>query len=134
MTPTPRVLALALALAAHPALAEVPPLGREAAVTEGLIAAAIAYEIGDKCDEVDARILRGIAYLNSLRGVASRLGYSRAEIDAYIDDDAEKDRLEAVARERLAAMGGVEGEWGTYCAVGRAEIAKGSRIGLLLSD
>ena len=65
MTPTPRPAALAAALvaglAAPPALAEVPPLGHEPAITEGLIATAIAYEIGDKCAGVDARILRGIA-------------------------------------------------------------------------
>ena len=101
-------------------------------VSEGIITAAIAYEIGDKCGPVDALLLRGIGFLNGLRSHAASLGYSAAEIDAYIDDKTEQDRLEAVARDRLRAMGAVAGQSETYCTVGRAEIAAGSAIGQLL--
>lgn len=101
-------------------------------VSEGIIAAAIAYEIGDKCGPVDARLLRGISFLNSLKSHAASLGYSSTEIDAYIDDKTEQDRLEAVARDRLRALGAVEGESETYCTVGRAQIAAGTPIGQLL--
>jgi len=109
-----------------------PPLGEVTVVTEGLIAAAIAYEIGDKCDALDARLIAGIAFLQRLKSYAQGLGYSSAEIDVFIDDEAAKDRLEAIARARLAAMGGVVGQWDTYCAVGRSEMASGSQIGRLL--
>lgn len=102
------------------------------AVSEGIIAAAIAYEIGDKCGPVDARLLRGIGFLNGLKSHAASLGYSNAQIEAYVDDKAEQDRLEAIARDRLRAMGAVEGEPETYCTVGRAEITSGSPIGQLL--
>ena len=51
-----------------------------------------------------------------------------------VDDREEKHRLEDIARQRLRGMGAVESEPETYCAVGRAEMAKGSRIGGLLSD
>jgi len=101
-------------------------------VSEGIIAAAIAYEIGHKCGPVDARLLRGISFLNGLKTHAASLGYSGAEIDAFIDDKAEQDRLEAIARERLRGMGALEGQSETYCTVGRAEIAAGSQIGQLL--
>lgn len=111
-----------------------PPLGQVERITEGLIETAIAYEIGERCDSIDGRRLQGIAFLWSLHSHARSLGYSAAEIDAYIDDDQEKDRLEAIARQRLRDMGAVEGEWGTYCEVGRAEIAKGSQIGRLLTE
>jgi hypothetical protein len=63
-----------------------------------------------------------------------RLGYSQREIQAFIEDDAEKDRLEVIARERLRGMGAVEGQPQTYCAVGLAEIAKDSQIGRLLDE
>lgn len=126
-----RRTALALCLVAAPAAAN-PPLAEQAEISEGLIAAAIAYEIGDKCDSLDARLLRGIAFLNGLRSRASDLGYSDAEIDAYMDDRAEKRRLEAVARQRLRDLGGVEGDWDSYCAVGRDQMAAGSQIGQLL--
>lgn len=125
-----RLAALAFLIAA-PATAQV-PLADQTEISEGLIAAAIAYEIGDKCDSLDARLLRGIAFLNSLRDRAGELGYSRDDIAAYMDDRAEKRRLEAIARARLAEMGGVVNDWETYCAVGRAEIAAGTQIGVLL--
>jgi hypothetical protein len=103
-------------------------------VTEGLIQTAIAYEISEVCEEIDGRRLAGIAFLWSLQSEARRLGYSREAIEAFVDDDVEKDRLEGIARERLRAMGAVDGEAETYCRVGRAEIAADSRIGQLLDD
>ncbi len=109
-----------------------PPLAEVDHVREGIITAGIAYEIGDKCGPIDARLVRGYAFLNSLKTHAQGLGYSDAEIEAYVGDRAEKRRLEAIARERLATMGAVVGEPETYCAVGRAEIAAGSQIGQLL--
>jgi hypothetical protein len=111
-----------------------PPLGQVEVVTEGLIDAALAYEIDRVCEDLGGRRVQGIALLWSLYSEALSLGYSRAEVEAFVDDDAEKDRLEAIARERLRGMGAVEGQPETYCAVGRAEIAKDSRVGGLLSD
>ena len=61
-------------------------LRNERPITEGLIATAIAYEIGERCDSLDARLVAGVNYLWSLRRQASDLGYSDAEIDAYVDD------------------------------------------------
>ena len=136
MTHPLRPLALAL-LATTPAIAgaqDRPPLGQVPVITEGLIDTAIAYELDRKCDELDGRRLQGIAFLWSLESEARRLGYSRDEIRDFIDNDEEKDRLEGIARERLRGMGAVEGEWDTYCAVGREEIAKGSQVGKLLDD
>ena len=136
MTHPLRPLALGL-LAALPTVAaaqDLPPLGQVEVITEGLINTAIAYELDRKCDELEGRRLQGIAFLWSLESEARQLGYSRQEIEAFIDDDEEKDRLEGIARERLRGMGAVEGQWDTYCAVGREEIAKGSPIGALLDD
>jgi len=134
MTHLFRPLAVLLALPTLAAAQDLPPLGQQEVITEGLINTAIAYELDRKCDELEGRRLQGIAFLWSLESEARRLGYSRQEIEAFIDDDAEKDRLEGIARERLRGMGAVEGEWDTYCAVGRGEIAKGSQIGKLLDD
>lgn len=136
MTHPLRPLALGL-LAALPTVAaaqDLPPLGQVEVITEGLINTAIAYELDRKCDELEGRRLQGIAFLWSLESEARQLGYSRQEIEAFIDDDEEKDRLEGIARERLRGMGAVEGQWDTYCAVGREEIAKASPIGRLLND
>jgi len=107
-------------------------LGDVAYITEGLIAVGIAYEISEVCNDIDARLLRGIGYLNQLRDHARGLGYSRSEIDAYVDNKAEQDRLEGIARGRLKAMGAAPGDEASHCAVGRDEIAKQSTIGYLL--
>ena len=122
---------IAALFAAAPAMAQV-PLKDVAEIREGIIATGMAYELSEECGALSARTFRGLAFLNGLQNRARELGYTRAQIDAYIDDDAEKDRLEAIARARLAELGVVEGREATYCAVGRAEIAKGSQIGRLL--
>lgn len=114
---------------------QLPPLGEVPEIAEGLIATAIAYEVGRVCGPVDGRRVQGLAYLLQLQARARELGYGQEEINAFIDgDDPERARLEEVARGRLAALGAVEGDEASYCAVGRAEIAKGSPIGRLLSE
>ncbi len=111
---------------------ELPPLGQQAGIWEGLIQTALAYEIGEKCESLDARMAEGWMYLLSLNASARDMGYTAEEVDDFIGNEAEQERLEAEARARLRSMGAVEGQWETYCEVGRAEIAKGSRTGLLL--
>lgn len=101
-------------------------------VREGIIAVGMAVEISDKCSSIKPRTLRGINYLQSLQNHARSLGFSQAQIDAYVDDRDEKRRLEGIARARLADMGVVNGQETTYCAVGRAQIAEGSAVGRLL--
>lgn len=137
MTVFPRSAALALLCllpASAPAAQDLPPLGQVDRVWEGLIDTALAYEIGERCEAIDSRKLQGLAFLLSLQAHARSLGYSQEEVDAFIDDKAEKDRLEEEARVRLREMGGVEGNWETYCEVGRSEIAAGTQVGRLLND
>jgi hypothetical protein len=98
------LLILTLTLTAGSALA-LGPLKDVAVVRDGIIAVGMAYEIGDKCGSIEARYLRGLSFLNELKAQAASLGYTEAEIDAYIDDDAEKEALEAAARQQLADLG-----------------------------
>ena len=104
----------------------------EAQVRDGIIAVGMAYELSEQCDDVSARLFRGLGYLQSLKGTARDLGYSDAQIDAYIDDDAEKDRLEGIARAQLVSLGVVEGDAATYCSVARAQMDANTRVGWLL--
>ncbi|WP_375280528.1 DUF5333 domain-containing protein [Pseudooctadecabacter sp.] len=124
-------LALSAALSVTGAQAQGFP-GDVTRVTEGLIAAGMAIELGDKCDDVRVRYIRGINFLQSLKGALQDEGFSNAEIDAYIDNDAEKDRLEAIARGRLADLGVVTSDPATYCTVARAQINQGTQVGQLL--
>lgn len=122
---------LTLALTAQSAFA-LGPLKDVATVRDGIIAVGMAYEIGDKCGSIEARYLRGLGFLNQIKADAAQLGYSDAEIDAYIGDDAEKDRLEGLARQQLADLGAVVGDEASFCAVGEAQIAAGTQVGQLL--
>ena len=124
-------LALSAILAGMPAAAQT-PLKDVAHVRDGIIHVGMAYEISEKCGEISARLFRGLGFLNSLKSHARGLGYSEADIDAYVNDEAEKDRLEAIARAQLAELGVIEGDEGSYCAVGRAQIAANTRVGWLL--
>ncbi|MFN3663924.1 DUF5333 domain-containing protein [Yoonia sp.] len=104
----------------------------EPAVRNGIIQVGMAYEISRQCGDIRARTLRGIGYLQSLRTTARDLGYTDAEIDAFIDDKEEKRRLENMARAQLADLGAVAGEPDSYCTVGHAQIAANTRVGWLL--
>jgi Family of unknown function (DUF5333) len=124
-------LFMSLTLLAQPALA-LGPLKDVAYVRDGIIAVGLAIEIGDKCGSIEARYLRGVSFLNELKAHAASLGYTDSEIEAYVDDDIEKDRLEAIARTQLADLGAVVGDEASYCAVGEAQIAAGTPAGQLL--
>ncbi|SFR42291.1 hypothetical protein SAMN04488005_1757 [Yoonia tamlensis] len=120
------VCGLAGNLSAQTALRDQPE------VRDGIIQVGMAYEISQQCDEIRARTFRGISYLQSLKRRAAELGYSEAEIDAYVSDRDEKRRLEAIAREQLSLLGVVADDPATYCAVGRAQMAANTRVGWLL--
>ncbi len=114
------------------ASAALPPLKDQTYISEGLINTAIAYEISRKCDTIEPRMLDGYNFLLSLREYARQLGYPEEEIEAYMDDKVEKERLIQIAWGRFADMGGVKGDYATYCAVGEAEMAAQTQIGKLL--
>jgi len=117
---------LAASSSAKPALKDVPE------VRDGLIAVGIAYEISEQCKDIRARWLRGVNYLERLKGRAKTMGYSQAEIDAYVDNRDEQRRLEGIARAQLADMGARANDSASYCSVGRAEMEEGSLVGYFL--
>lgn len=109
-----------------------PPLKDVEYVREGLITAGMAIELGDKCDDVSVRMIRGLNFLRGLEGHARDLGYTDAEIDAYTSDSEEEERLKQIAYGRLADMGVVPGEPATYCAAAQVQVDQGTQLGRLL--
>lgn len=104
----------------------------EVEIRDGLLVVGMAYEISEKCGDIDARTFRGIQTLLNLKSRARELGYSSDEIDTYVDDKVEKKRLEEIARGMLVQLGVTPGVEETYCAVGREQIAKNTGVGRLL--
>lgn len=109
-----------------------PPLREVAAIDDALFDLGLADRIRKNCPTISARMFKAIGYVRGIEKKARNMGYTQAEIDAYTDSDADKDRLRAKAAKYFAARGVDPSKPQSYCAVGLEEIQKSSRIGSLL--
>lgn len=142
MSPYSKTLALA-AIAAVTALAttlgaaradEWQPLRDDARITSGLTVVAIGRHIHLVCPDISARPIRALAFVEGLVDHAQAMGFSRRQIEEYIDNDAEKDRYRAIATRYFAERGSGMDDVSGVCQVGRDEIAEESTIGRLLRE
>ena len=108
------------------------PLNKVAAIDDALFDLGIADRVRKNCPTISARVFRAITYVRKLESEAKALGYTSAEIEAYTDSEADKARLRAKAAAFFKAKGVDTSDPQSYCAFGRAEIQKSSRIGSLL--
>ncbi len=120
-----------VAMLATPAMAKQ-PLNQVAAIDDALFDLGLADQIRKNCPTISARMLKAISYVRKVESDAKAMGYSAAEIEAYTDSDADKARLRAKAAKFFKAKGVDTSDPQSYCAFGRAEIQKSSRIGSLL--
>lgn len=120
-----------MALLASTALAK-PPLRDVVEVESDLLVIGQADAIRRKCPTIVPRRVKVVFFVLNLEKRAQSLGYTKAEIDAYTDSDADKARLRAKAASLLAAKGVDTSDPQSYCAVGMTEIQKSSQIGSLL--
>lgn len=109
-----------------------PPLREVSRIDDGLFHVALANEIRKGCDSIEPRIFKALGVLGALKRHARELGYTNAEIDAFVESEAEKDRMRARGAEFYAARGVDPSRPEDLCALGRAEIARNSQIGVLL--
>ncbi|WP_371054740.1 DUF5333 domain-containing protein [Rhodosalinus sp. K401] len=109
-----------------------PPLREVEEIDGALLAVAIADEIRTRCDTIDARMLRALATLNRLENRARDLGYTKSEIDAYVNSKDEKARIRALGERYVRQQGADPESLADICDLGRREIARGSAIGALL--
>lgn len=124
--------AIALCLTVGSAAAAKPPLREVAYVDNGLFEIAVADVIRKGCSDIDARLFRAIGVLRDLKNHALSLGYTDAEIDAYVDSDVEKDRMRARGAKLFETRGVNPENPDDLCRMGREEIAKNSPVGKLL--
>lgn len=109
-----------------------PPLRDVTEIDEVIVQVRIADKIRKKCDDISARMLRANSLVFGLKSKARDMGYTDAEIRAYVDSEPEKDRQRALRDAYLVAAGVDLDRAETYCALGKAEIEKGGQIGALL--
>jgi len=125
------VAAVVICLLAAPVWAK-PPLREVAEIDDAVLDVGIADIIRKRCPDISARMVRAVRFAYDVKAKARAMGYSEAEIDAYLDSDAEKARMRARGAAFFKARGVDTSDPQSYCALGRAEIQKSSRIGSLL--
>jgi hypothetical protein len=127
-----RLVMIACLVLATPAVAGNPPLSQNAYVTDRLVQARVADRIRKECPTIAGRFAYAIGQARALERWALDEGYTRAEIDAFLDSRDDKRRIYAAADAYLAANGAVKGNPDSYCRLGEAEIAAGSVAGSLI--
>ena len=124
-----------LALGATTASAQAAvPLNEEPHINNSLMAVAVGNAIRKTCPSISARMLVALSKGRELQNYALEKGYSKDEMEAFLDNKTEKARVKALAADYMAANGVVDGDVESYCTLGRAEIAKDSLIGSLLRE
>lgn len=107
-------------------------LAGETEINNGLFVFALANEIRRKCSSIEPRMLRALNFRNQLYSQARGKGYTNDQIDAYIDNKAEQEKMRARGNQYLAQFGASLSDHASLCRVGRDEINKRSQIGRLL--
>ena len=113
-------------------VAALEPLSQERYINDRLIAARVADRIRRECPTLDARVLYAFIQARALERYALDKGYTRQQVDAFLDDKAERQRIYAVAEDYMARNGVRKGDPESYCRLGRQEIANGTVAGSLL--
>ncbi|MGI9367518.1 MAG: DUF5333 domain-containing protein [Ruegeria sp.] len=109
-----------------------PPLREVKEIDDALYYIAIANEITEFCTSISGRRMKAIGVMWGLKSQANKLGYSDTEIRAYVESDAEKERMRAKGEAYLAKQGVTYEQPETFCALGRAEIERNSAVGVYL--
>jgi len=129
-------LALALVLAAGAGIGGAArastPLAEDEHVTRSLLAAAVGDKIRRECPTISARVFTALQEASALRRYALSKGHSEGDIEAFLEDRAEEQRLRRLRDAYLAEHGAREGDAESYCRLGRDEIARNSLAGRLL--
>ncbi|KIC43391.1 hypothetical protein RA27_01395 [Ruegeria sp. ANG-R] len=126
-------LVAAICVISVPVLAEAkPPLRDVKEIDNELYYIAIANEISEYCPSISGRRLKAIGVMWGLKSKANKLGYSDKEIRAYVESDAEKDRMRAKGETYLAQNGVSYDNPSSFCTLGQREIERNSAIGVYL--
>ncbi|WP_022706482.1 DUF5333 domain-containing protein [Paracoccus zeaxanthinifaciens] len=124
--------ALSISLATGPALA-LEPLSQEAYVNDRLKQARVADLVRRGCGSIDARLIRAFNEARKLKRYALDKGYTEEQIEAFLDSDADRDRIYRDADRYMRENGVENGNEESFCRLGRNEIARQTVAGSLLS-
>jgi hypothetical protein len=103
------------------------------AVRSGLIEAGTAYAITENCPRASVRMIRGFMFLYDINQMAKEAGFSRSEVDDFIENKENKANLEAIVWDRLASQGATEFDEASVCDAAMSEVSMGSAASSLFS-
>lgn len=124
------VATVAVGLASPAAALE--PLSTERHINDRLVAARIADRVRRECPSIDGRLVYAFQQARALQQYALDKGYSKQQIEAFLDDKAERRRIYAIADDYMTGKGVRAGDAASFCRLGLQEIADGSVTGSLL--
>ncbi|WP_208351258.1 DUF5333 domain-containing protein [Pseudaestuariivita rosea] len=101
-------------------------------VNNELLAAAVGDEIRKNCSSIAARFWYVLNRARQLEQYAMAQGFTKQEIEDYVESDVERDRMKALRDRYLAQNGVTKGDEASYCRLGEKEIADNTLIGSLL--
>ncbi len=101
-------------------------------IDDAMLWVALAIEISDKCNEIDPRTFKGLSVLYGLKRRAHNLGYTSAEINAYVKSPDEKARMRQRGEKYVRSRGLNPSDPAALCSLGHAEMDRSSAIGALL--
>lgn len=107
-------------------------LSTDSRITNDLTAAAVGDEIRNNCPSISANMFTAMGKAMSLKRYAKSLGATDEDIDNFLKNESEQNRIRRLRDRYLKNGGVVVGDAQSYCKLGEAEINKGSLIGSLL--
>ncbi|MFN4057156.1 MAG: DUF5333 family protein [Roseinatronobacter sp.] len=110
-------------------------LRAHAPVYNGLFTAGLIKHIVDTCPDLQgpSRFARTRFFLG-LYNQARALGYSRAQIEAFVDDKGEQERLRGVVFNHLRGQGVSPTDASAVCGFARAQMQAGTDLGRQLRE
>lgn len=112
----PFAIAVTFALLASTAQAK-PPLIQVNELVQPLVEARAANVVRKGCEAYSVNVIRAYRDANALKNRAVKMGYSKSEVDAFIDDKVAKAHVKTRADALLAELG-YRGDSASLCAAG----------------
>ncbi len=122
--------------AATPSQAEVNETLRNSPdIYNGLFTAALIRHIVKVCPAIEPPgRLRRVSYFLSLYNRARAMGYSRGQIEAFVEDKGEQARMQSLVDNHLRRAGAGPSDRDAVCAYARGEIAAQTALGRQLRE
>lgn len=104
-------------------------------IYNGLFTAALIKHVVDTCPTVSppGRLAR-VGYFLSLYNRAREMGYDRAQIEAFVEDEAEQERMRVLVAQHLRGAEVDPTSEAEVCAFARAEMAGRTALGRQLRE